>query len=123
MFPSLKICNAPIERKSETKFLGIVIDDRLSWKPHAKQLSGKLARLIGVLARVQGNLTLPAMRTLYFSLAFSYIRYGMVFWGAVSKSEFEKIYLLQKKLIRIICKADFLAHTDPLFKKTNILKL
>ena len=29
MFPSLKICNAPIERKSETKFLGIVIDDRL----------------------------------------------------------------------------------------------
>ena len=39
------------------------------------------------------------------------------------KTQLEKILLLQKKAIRIICHADYLSHTDPLFKINNILKV
>ena len=38
-------------------------------------------------------------------------------------SQLQKILLLQKKAIRIICHADYLSHTDPLCKTHKILKV
>ena len=47
------------------------------------------------------------------------INYCILSWG----SQIDKLYLLQKKAIRNISKSDFRAHTEPLFKEHNILKV
>ena len=44
-------------------------------------------------------------------------------WGTADKTIIKPLILLQKKSIRIICKADFFDHTDPLFKETKLLKI
>ena len=44
-------------------------------------------------------------------------------WGTADKTIVKPLILLQKKSIRIICKADFFDHTDPLFKETKLLKI
>ena len=49
--------------------------------------------------------------------------YGILAWGHTALSERSKTYLLQKRSIRIICKAKYKAHTTPLFKYCTILKL
>jgi len=56
--------------------------------------------------------------TLYNSLILPHLLYGVLLWGHKSKIVFK----LQKRAIRIISKVKYNAHTEPLFKKFNILK-
>ena len=94
-----------------------------SWKPHARIVQGKLSRLTGVLSKIQYKLTNPALRTLYFALAFSHMRYGIIFWSSAPNNEFNRIFSLQKRIIRIINGKNYIHPTENLFKNSNILKL
>ena len=53
----------------------------------------------------------------------SYLTYCNIIWGNASLIALQKLTVLQKRAIRIICRAKFLAATSPLFRKQNILKL
>ena len=121
--PRLSIFGKPISRVHDFKFLGLTIDDRLSWKTHARIVQGKLSRLTGVLSKIQYKLTNPALRTLYFALAFSHLRYGIIFWSSAPNNEFNRIFSLQKRIIRIINGKNYIHPTENLFKNSNILKL
>ena len=64
------------------------------------------------------------MRMLYYSLFHSHLAYGLLLWGPNMKAEpFNKLFLKQKKMIRIVHNAKYNAHTDPLFKQSKIPKL
>ena len=63
------------------------------------------------------------MKTIYFSLVYPHLQYGVLFWGGVCQTEFDKIFCIQKKIIRLIANVGQYAHTDPLFKQFSILKL
>ena len=119
----LEIFRKEVHLKTNTKFLGIYIDNKLNWKAHIQYATAKISCMIGIISKLQSCLTIPAMRTLYLSLVHNHLRYGLTFWGAANKSELNKIFILQKKMIRIIHRADYLAHTDPLFQRSFILKL
>ena len=44
----LKINNADIPKVTATKFLGIIIDDRLNWKPHIQSVKSKLSCILSI---------------------------------------------------------------------------
>ena len=56
---------------------------------------------------------------IYNALILPRINYGLLVWGY----ENEKIFKLQKKAIRLISLAKYNAHTEPLFKTLNLLKI
>ena len=121
--PNLCIYGNEIERRDNTKFLGIFIDQDLSWKTHANFVIGKLSRIIGVLGKINDHLTLTTLKTLYYSFFQSSIQYGISFWFHVSSDLRNKIFRLQKKTIRIITRSSFYSNTQSLFYQTKILKL
>ena len=121
--PTLKLFSKKIERKPETKFLGLLIDDKLTWKPHAHYVSGKIYRVVGILSKLLNCFNLDALRTIYFSLIYPHLQYGIIFWGSVCQSEFLKIFRAQKKCIRILAKSGHYDHSEPLFKSLNVLKV
>ena len=121
--PELQLYGTPIQRQNNTKFLGILIDDKLSWKNHAHSIIGKISRMLGVIYKIKNNLTLSALRTIYLSLIQPSIHYGIIFWYGVSSDLRIRIFRLQKKAIRLITDSPRLAHSEPLFKKTKILQL
>ena len=49
---SLKINDSEIEGKLHTKYLGVILDEKLSWKQHIDQIIPKLQRCIGILAGI-----------------------------------------------------------------------
>ena len=61
--------------------------------------------------------------TLYYSMIQQYITYGLLMWGNAHALILRKTVLLQKRAIRYIDNASYNSHTEPLFKKYNILKL
>ena len=115
--------NTPLKKVSHTKFLGIIVDNKLSWKLHINNICNIISCNIGLINRLKSHLPQSSIFMLYSSLILPYLNYGLLVWGNTHQTLLESVLLLQKKVIRIICNAPFLSHTDPLFFENNILKI
>ena len=115
---SISLNGHVLERVQHFDFLGLTIDETLSWKKHIDKIATKISKVIGLLTRCKRYLHSSVMMKIYNSLILSRINYGILCWGFQTK----RIYKLQKKALRVICKAKYNAHTDPLFIKLNTLK-
>ena len=120
---TLKLNGTTIYESKQIKYLGLLLDERLTWKAHIIELRKKLARAVGILYKLKGNCPDNILKSIYFSLFHSHISYGLLVWGNASNFLTDPIFRLQKKAIRIITNSDYLAKTSPLFKHLNILKL
>ena len=80
--PTLKIDNTEIKREKVTRFLGILIDENLTWKPHIESANTKVSKSIGVLYRIRNLLNKALMKQLYYSFTQSYLNYGKIVWGS-----------------------------------------
>ena len=105
------------------KFVGHVLDDKLSWEGHIEHISKKLASANYAINSSKNFLPLSIRKTLYYSLFDSHINFGNLLWGCAKNKALKKIENLQKKCIRNIALKSFRSHTEPLFKNLNILKL
>ena len=117
--PDIKINSEKIEKVNEFNFLGLTIDEYLSWKPHIQKISNKIARTLGIMCRLKNFLPAHILRILYNSLILPHLQYSILAWG-FKMGRFEK---LQKRAVRIISCNKYNSHTDPLFKNLNLLKL
>ena len=112
-----------IDRVTSTKFLGLYIDERLNWKIHINNLCKLLSRNAGVIHKLKFVLPQEILFILYSTLILPYINYGVLAWGKSLKTQLDKLFLVQKRIIRIICNVNFRAHTNILFYEHRILKL
>ena len=120
---AVKLCDTNIERVKEVVFLGVILDEHLSWKSHIAHLSSKVSRSIGIIYRSSFCLHKSALCMLYFSLIYPYLYYCISVWGSTYPTNLNRIFVLQKRAIRTISKSPFDAHTGPIFKELNILSL
>lgn len=105
----LKLNEFTIEEVSETKFLGVIIDNRLSWIPHIENLHKKLKLATGVLSRIKHNIPTENLKSIYHALFESHMTYCITVFGGVSNVHLEKLFRTQKHCIRILF-GDFEAH-------------
>ena len=77
----LKINNHDIERVNTMKFLGVLLDDNLSWKEHIKYLENKIAKNIGLMYRAKPFLDKESLLASYYSYINSYQNYANLAWG------------------------------------------
>jgi len=117
--PQLIIENSVIEYVTEFNFLGITLDSNLSWKAHVSKIHTKVSRTIAVMNRMKHILPGHILLTIYNSLVLPYLHYGLLAWG-VRSHDLQK---LQKKAVRIITSSKYNAHTEPIFKSLDLLKL
>ena len=115
----LSIDTMPIEQVPTFNFLGITLDETLSWKNHTKIVANKISRVIGILFRLKNIFPKEILLTLYNTLIYSYINYGLLVWGIESS----RIEALQKKAIRLVTNSAYIAHTTPLFIEEGLLKV
>ena len=111
-----------LERVHETKFLGILIDDKISWKSHIQYIHGKISRSISIINKAKHNLDYKSLRILYCSIILPYFNYCVEVWGNNYTSSINSLNLLQKRAIRVIHKVGYRDHTNFLFLQANLLK-
>ena len=112
-----------ITQLNRVKFLGILMDSTLSWKPHVSELSKKLARNCGMFYKIRHFVKPDTLKLLYYSLFYAFLSYGVTVWGLTHPSITNPLYKLQKKVVCAICFEDKYVHTTPLFHKLKTLKL
>ena len=67
---SIQIDNNVIERVKETVFLGVILDEHLSWKPHILSVSTKISKSIGVIYKSSFCLPKTSLCSLYYNLVY-----------------------------------------------------
>jgi hypothetical protein len=109
--------------EKSTKFLGLIIDEFLSWKYHLSYINNKISRSLYQIKQIKNTLPTDSLKTLYFAMIHPYILYGILAWGNVTPSAMKRTWTLQKRAVRYINNTAYNSHTDPLFRKSNILKI
>ena len=117
--PILGIENNRIEFVDEFNYLGIIFDTHLSWKPHTNYIAQKITRTNGLMNRLKNFLPQNILLLLYNSLVLPYLNYGILVWGIYA----ERLTKIQKWSVRIIMKAKFNDHSEPILKSLKLLKV
>ncbi len=115
----LKINNIDIEKVKKICFLGLTINDTLTWNDHINDMANKISKTIGVMSRMKNFLPTKALKLIYSSLILSRLHYCNLVWGYKPG----RLIPLQKKAVRIMSKTKFNAHTFPLMKELNLLSV
>ena len=110
-----------IQEVNTTKFLGVVINNTLTWNDHIAMVRSKIAKNIGIITYIRSFVPLDVLLSLYHALVEPYLQYCNIIWGVQRSVALNGLYICQKRVIRIICGSSRRAHSIPLFKQMNIL--
>ena len=106
-----------LKRVDKTKFLGVTIDENLSWKNHIDGITKTISRNIGMINKLKFIIPDRILHTLYCTLVLPYINYGILIWRKACKTYLEKIHKLQNWAVRIISNSHYRSHSAT-FSKT-----
>ena len=122
----IKIAGTRIAPSTNTKYLGIFLDEFLNGSAHCDQLYTKLRRANGMIAKARHHIKhIPEhLKTIYHSIFSSHMIYGCQSWGLRENKFVKKIQVLQNNALRLISFApSFRDHVSHIYKEFEILKL
>ena len=96
------INNTAIDNVTQFKYLGVWMDQSLTWSDHIDKLSKKVNKRLGVLRRVKNVLPQNTLNLLYKTLILPHFDYCDAVWGNSSKTLLDKLEKLQNSAGRII---------------------
>ena len=91
-----------IEKKDHIKYLGVLLDKKLSWKHHIAYVCSRLARNTGIFSKLRHYMSLAQLKQLYYSLVHPYISYAILAWGSGVKTQIKQVQTKQNTVIRTI---------------------
>lgn len=103
------------------KFLGFYLDEQLNWDHHTEHLSKKINSGTYAVRKIKALTNLPTTKIAYYGLVHCHLTYGTLLWG-VSVSA-RRIFLLQKRCVRIVAGRKGRDHCKPIFRELRILTL
>ena len=105
------------------KYLGVLIDYKLSWNNHIDTILLKISRTVGLLSKLRHFVPFSTLIFICHSLISPCLRYGLIAWGQASKLQLNKLLVLQKRALYFIHFAKPRDHAIPLFINTKILPI
>ena len=87
----LKMGNHIISRTKTYMYLGLLVDEKLSWADHIDEVCKKLSQIAGVIYKIRTLLTKEALMLVYHALVGSKLRYGLICWATAAQYLLDKI--------------------------------
>ena len=88
---SIKINGEVLEQCESYKYLGVILDENLTWKHHVEHISKKIAKACGSLAKIRRSAHIDTLIEVYNALIHSYLKYGISAWGNASKTTLQPV--------------------------------
>ena len=118
---NITLMNNQITSSTNTKFLGLTIEETVSWKAHINQIMLRLSSACYAIRVITPLMTVDTLKMVYHSCIHSIITYGIIFGGNSPHST--HIFKIQKRIIRIMTKSRRRDSCRQLFKRLEILPL
>ena len=117
----ISINNESIKRVEKITFLGIVIDEFLTWRDHIDLIAKKIIKCAAIISRIRHFTNLNSLKLIYYALVYPYLTYGNLIWGNAYKSHIQKLVNIQKKIIRLMTFKSYFDNAKPIFNDLKIL--
>lgn len=109
-------CNCTtIERTSCLKYLGVMIDNTLTWKQQIHSTVCRIRKLIFVFKNLRTVIGFKCLKTIYFALAQSIISYCITSWGGSAKTLMLRLERAQRAVLKVLTKKPILFPTTELY--------
>ena len=119
----LSISNQSISQVRNTTFLGVVIDEYLTWKDHINTITKKIMQSTGIIAKLHHYTNLYTLKLIYYALVYPYLIYGNLLWGNTYKKRIQKLVNIQNKIVRLMTFSSHLEHSEKIFQHLEILDI
>ena len=116
----LKIDGKKLQPSAHVKYLGVYIEQHLSFKHRINELSTKLRRANDVLSNILHFVPSITTREIYFATFEARLKYGQI-WGQKGSPACNRVITLQNNAMRIITFSPFRTYSKPLFNNLKIL--
>jgi len=120
---NIKADDVPLERKTEYKSLGLLIDQNLTWTSHILLISKKITTGLAILKRLGSILPLETRLCMYRALILPYFDYCSSIWDSTSKGMSDKLQRLQNRSARIIKQKNYETRSKVLLDELGWEKL
>ena len=104
-------------------FLGIFLDENPSWKSHISYICKKISKPAGIMFQSRFYLSTKTKLLLYYSLIYPYLTYCNLTCSSTYVTNLNRIFLIEKRIVRAITNAPYRAHSVPLFAQLKLLDI
>ena len=119
----MNIDNANIMEVHCIKYLGVILDSKLSWIQHISYVKSKISKGIGIMYIARNYIHKNALLGLYHSYIYPYLTYCIESWGNASNCHIDPLSMLQKRILRILTFSNYDVPSELLFRYNNILPI
>ena len=119
----LNVDSVDIEMTDKTKFLGVIIDQYLTFYNHIQHIKGKISRALGILYKGRKYFSQNTLLTLYNAFVYPHFMYCICIWGNAYQTYIEPLFKLQKRAMRLIVGAKRLTQSAPIFDRLKVLQI
>ena len=129
VLPDIMFDGVKLEWVDQIKYLGITLDNRLSFGPHVDIICNKLSIYRGIIYSMKPIMPSYLLIKLYHSLVYPIIIQDIIIWGGINETKRSRISVLMNKILRLIMGVKYdenhipLTRTDTMYKYFNVLKL
>ena len=121
--PRLCMDGTSIKKIDTVRFLGVKLDENLSWINHIAHVKSKIARGIGVISKARKYFNTRVLVSLYYSLIYPHLIYCVEVWGCAHKTYLKPLQTLQNRIIRVINCLRNRTNVNEFYKKLKILQI
>ena len=97
VLPDFFINDVKIKSENSLKFLGVIIDENLTWKTQVELVENKILKSVGTLFKAVRSLNSKSLRSIYFAVVHPYINYANIAWASTNKTYLNRILGKQNK--------------------------
>ena len=120
---ALQLRNREIKRVVSVKFLGVIVHEQLSWKPHIKVLLSKIRITCSIVLKIRNRLSQRILLLLHHSTIKSHLQYCIMNWCNGNKTMAKKLQSSVNKFIRLIFKLNYRESVKTLMQQYGILTI
>ena len=110
-----------IEEVKQTKFLGVILDNKLNWHAHCEYICGKISKGIGIIIKARKVFNETTLLSLNNSLILPYVSYCIHVWGKAYDTHLKHVMILQNKAVRVIAGVPPRTNADNLYLELDVL--
>ena len=97
---ALRVGDKLIRRTKEVKYIGVIVDEQLTWEDHIDYISTKIKRNIGAIKRIRNSLPKEYLEMLYETIVEPHFRYCNTAWGHCGDTILNRLQALQNRAAR-----------------------
>jgi len=118
---AVSINHHPISKQSSLKYFGVILDDKLNWKPQIEKLVTQLSKSCGMLFKLKHYTNISVLKSVYFALFHSYLTCSVLNWRRANKTTLLPLIRLQNIAVRTLEYNK--TKTTVLYSKNRILEI